>query len=190
MTPFRPLTLLPLLPLALLAACKPAPDAAPAADAPTASAETQSEAAHDAGHHAAMADAPAAGGEASVGPLRIRNATSRETPLAGGTGPGFLEIENTGSEDDRLLSATSPATRSMEIHEMVDTDGRMQMRALPAGLPIPAGATVRLAPGGLHLMLIGVNEALVAGQTVPVELRFEKAGAVTVPLTVLARSAH
>lgn len=151
---------------ALLAACKPAtPAAAPAA-------------------------APAAveiASETRIGALVIAAATSRETPVAGGTAPGFMTIRNSGDSDDRLLSASSSAMDSVELHEMSMADGKMQMRALPEGLVIPAGTTILLAPGGLHLMLIGVHEALVAGRTLPVDLRFEKAGTVTVPLTVMAR---
>lgn len=162
----------------LLAACQPSspppPPAAEAAAAATAPAAPASEPA-------------AATGEIRLGDLVISEATSRETPLAGGTGPGFLRIRNAGSADDRLLAATSPAVEAVEIHEMSMAEGQMQMRALPEGLAIPAGATVELAPGGLHLMLIGVREPLAAGQTVPLELRFEKAGTVTVPLAVLAR---
>ena len=56
-----------------------------------------------------------------------------------------------------------------------------------ARLSVPARGSVTLAPGGTHLMLIGVHEALVAGQTVPVELRFEKAGTTTVTMPVQAR---
>lgn len=154
-----------LISAALLPACKPATTPA----APTAAAEVASAA------------------ETRIGDLLISAATSRETPLAGGTGPGFMRIGNTGSVDDRLLSASSPMTASVELHEMSMADGRMQMRALPEGLLIPAGGSVELAPGGLHLMLIGVTQALAAGQTVPVELRFERAGTVTVPLAVMAR---
>ena len=163
---------------ALLAACKPAtPAATAAAPAP----ETASTA-------AAPEAPPPPAAETRIGDLLILDATSRETPLAGGTGPGFVSIRNTGSSDDRLVSATSTAIESIEIHEMSMADGRMQMRGLPDGVVIPAGGRVDLAPGGLHLMLIGTREPLAAGQTVPVELRFEKAGAVTVAFTVKARA--
>ncbi|MBA4286025.1 MAG: hypothetical protein C0434_10900 [Xanthomonadaceae bacterium] len=130
---------------------------------------------------------PAATAEIRIGDLLISDASSRETPVAGGTGPGFMTIRNAGTGDDRLLSASSPAVASVEIHEMSMADGQMTMRALPDGLPIPAGGQVELAPGGLHLMLIGVRQPLAAGQTLPLELRFEKAGAVTVELWVRAR---
>lgn len=153
---------------AVLAACKPAAPPVPAA--PSAPAV---EAAGTTGTR--------------IGSLLIVDASSRETPLAGGTGPGFMSIRNTGSDDDRLLSASSTATASVELHEMSMADGQMTMRARPEGLLIPAGGQVDLAPGGLHLMLIGVREPLAAGQTLPVELRFEKAGTVTVELTVRPR---
>lgn len=154
-----------LMSAALLAACKPATP--PAVSAPEA----------------------ATAAETRIGDLLISAATSRETPLAGGTGPGFMRIRNAGLADDRLLSASSPMTASVELHEMSMADGQMTMRALPDGLLIPAGGSVELAPGGIHLMLIGVTAALAAGQTVPVELRFEKAGTVTVPFAVIARKA-
>ena len=149
----------------LLAACKPTTPPTPAIEGAT-TAETR------------------------IGDLLISAATSRETPLAGGTGPGFMSIRNAGSADDRLLSASSPMTTSVELHDVSMADGQMTMRALPEGLLIPAGGKVELATGGLHLMLIGVTEALAAGQTVPVELRFEKAGTVTVPFAVIARKAQ
>ncbi len=154
----------------LLTACKPSATAPAAAPAP------------------ATEPPAAAAAETRIGALLIVDASSRETPLAGGTAPGFLTIRNTGGEDDRLLAASSPAVASVEIHEMSMADGQMTMRALPEGLAIPAGGEVQLAPGGLHLMLIGVREPLAAGQTLPVELRFEKAGAVTVALAVTARA--
>jgi len=159
-----------------LTACKPSAESS--APPPAAAAEAA----------AAAPASPASAAETRIGDLLISGASSRETPIAGGTGPGFMTIRNTGASDDRLLSASSPAVATVEIHEMSMAGGQMTMRALPDGLPIPAGGQVDLAPGGLHLMLIGVREPLAAGQTLPVELRFEKAGAVTVSLAVSARA--
>ena len=160
----------------VLAACKPATPPAPAdnplLEKPAAALE---------------AAAALSSSESHVGDLQLRMPRVLETPTAGGTGVGFLVLVNFGSDDDRLLSASSPAADSVEIHEMSMNDGVMRMRALGDGLAIPAGTTVELAPGGTHLMLIGVHEALVAGQTVPVELRFEKAGTTTVTMPVQAR---
>jgi len=73
---------------------------------------------------------------------------------------------------------------------MTMADGVMQMRPLPDGLPIPAGGTVELRPGGHHLMLMDLKEALVEGETVEVTLTFETAGEVVVPLAIGAPNAR
>ena len=69
-------------------------------------------------------------------------------------------------------------------------DGVMQMRELVDGLPIPAGETVTLMPGGYHVMLMDLKRPLKQGETVTVTLRFEKAGAVTLPLAVSRHATH
>ncbi len=66
----------------------------------------------------------------------------------------------------------------------------MRMRALPEGLPIPAGATVVLEPGGLHLMFMDLHRPLVEGDTVTITLTFERAGTIDVPLVVGAPNAE
>ena len=65
----------------------------------------------------------------------------------------------------------------------------MKMRELPAGLPIPAGETVTLQPGGFHLMFMGLNQPLVEGEAVTVTLTFETAGEIDVVLPVGATAA-
>jgi periplasmic copper chaperone A len=67
---------------------------------------------------------------------------------------------------------------------MANVEGVMQMRELPDGVVIPAGGSVELAPSGTHLMLIQVDHALRAGETVPVVLRFAKAGTLKLNLPV------
>ena len=62
----------------------------------------------------------------------------------------------------------------------------MRMRELDNGLDIPAGATVTLAPGGYHLMLVGLKAPFKAGTRVPVTLVFEKAGSIDVEMDVQA----
>lgn len=160
----------------LLAACKPAAPPTPA-DNPLIEKPA-----------AAMAAAATlASVETHIGDLQLRLPRVLETPMAGATGVAFLVIANLGDQDDRLLSASSPVADRVEIHEMSMADGVMRMRALGDGLAIPVGSAVELAPGGTHLMLIGVHEPLVAGGTVKVELRFEKAGTATVAMPVQAR---
>lgn len=155
--------------LLTLAACKPTQPPAPPAEP-------------------AVAEPAAPVAVYKIGALTISEARTRETPPNGTTTAGFLTIRNDGSEPDRLLGASATAAAaSVELHEMSSTaDGVMQMRALPDGLTIAPGSEVALAPGGVHLMLIGLNQTLVAGQTLPVELSFEKAGKLTVPLAIKA----
>lgn len=124
-----------------------------------------------------------------VGDLTISAPFTRATlpnaPVAG----GFLTIENTGTQADRLLSATSTVAGDTQVHEMAMDGDVMKMRQLKDGLEIPAGATVMLAPGGFHLMFMGLKQAFVQGETVAVTLAFEKAGAVEVTLPVAAPAA-
>jgi len=101
---------------------------------------------------------------------------------AGGQGAGFITIRNSGAAD-RLLSATSPAAGRTELHTMIRDGDVMRMRQVE-GIALPAGEAVTLAPGGLHIMLIGLTRPLAVGETVPITLVFERAGAVTVELAV------
>lgn len=99
-------------------------------------------------------------------------------------GGGFVTIINKGSADDRLVSASSPRAGEVQLHEMTMQGDVMKMRQLPDGIPVPAGKTVELTPGGLHMMFFKVTEPFQAGQTVQVTLTFEKAGKVDVVLPV------
>lgn len=103
-------------------------------------------------------------------------------------GGGYLTIVNTGDEADRLVSASSPAAGRVEIHMMEVVDDVMVMRPIEGGLEIPAGATVELKPGGLHLMFMEVAEPFADGHKVDVQLEFEKAGSVEASFAV--RAAH
>jgi len=138
-----------------------------------------------------LAQAPAqpqAPGAVTVGPLALENGWTRAAGQ-GGQGAGFLIIRNTGTEADRLVAASSPAAARVELHTSLREGDVMRMRPVE-NIPVPAGGSVTLAPGGLHMMLIGLTRPLVVGQTVPVSLRFERAGQVTVNMTVQAAGAR
>ena len=128
-------------------------------------------------------------GVVHLGPINISlpftRATLPNAPVAG----GFLTIENTGTEADRLVSATSDIAGETQIHEMAMQGDVMKMRQLADGLEIPAGETVVLAPGGFHIMFMGLKQALVEGETITVTLTFEKAGTVDVVLPIEAAAA-
>jgi hypothetical protein len=100
-----------------------------------------------------------------------------------------MTLRNTGREADRLVSASSPIARTVELHTHIRDGEVMRMRQV-ADIAIPAGETVRLRPGGLHVMLIGLTEPLRQGAEVPVTLRFARAGEVTVQLEIQAAGAR
>lgn len=102
----------------------------------------------------------------------------------GGTGAAFFTVTNNGSEADRLVAASSPVAQVVEIHEIKDNNGVKEMRPLENGLELPAGETVKLAPGGYHIMMIGLTQDLTAGMTFELTLTFEKAGDVLVTVPV------
>jgi copper(I)-binding protein len=106
-------------------------------------------------------------------------------PVAG----GYVTVVNNGATDDRLVAAASDVAGRMEVHEMAMDGDVMKMRELADGLPIPAGETVVLKPGGYHIMFMKLNQPLEEGQTVEVTLTFEKAGEVSLPFPVHARDA-
>lgn len=119
-----------------------------------------------------------------LGELEIGHPWSRATPGQAQTGAGYMTIKNTGSTDDRLIAAETAMAGKSELHLMQVTDGVMTMRQVDGGVVLPAGETVTLAPGGLHVMMMGLTGKLVEGETFPLTLTFEKAGTVTVEIKV------
>ena len=122
--------------------------------------------------------------EISVGDLVVTQAWSRATPKGAKIGGGYLTIENKGSTADRLIGGSADVAAKVEVHEMTMSNGVMKMRPLENGLVIEPGKTVKLAPGGYHLMLMDLKSPLKQGDKLPITLDFEKAGKVTVSFDV------
>lgn len=141
------------------------------------------------GHGEYRAPAAATVGSTHVlGDLTIERPFSRATlpnaPVAG----GFMTVTNAGADGDRLIAASTDISGRVEIHEMAMVGDVMKMRQLEDGLPIPAGETVELKPGGYHLMFMDLSRSLTDGQTFDVTLVFEKAGEVEIPVSVVGRA--
>jgi copper(I)-binding protein len=129
--------------------------------------------------------APALAEEVKVGDLVITQAWSRATPGGAKVGGGYQTIENKGATPDRLIGGSADVASNVQVHEMAVNNGVMTMRPLDKGLTIEPGKTVKLAPGGYHLMLMDLKgPPLKQGDQVPVTLEFERAGKVTVSLDV------
>ena len=128
--------------------------------------------------------APLHAADVKAGDLVITQAWTRATPGGAKVGGGYLTIENKGTAPDRLLRGSADVASRIEVHEMAMNNGVMTMRPLDAGVLIEPGKTVKLAPGGLHLMLLDLKGSLKQGDKLPVTLEFEKAGKVSIVLDV------
>jgi copper(I)-binding protein len=122
--------------------------------------------------------------EIKAGDLVITQAWSRATPGGAKIGGGYLTIENKGTAPDRLLGGSADVADKVQLHEMATSNGVMTMRPLDNGLTIEPGKTVKLAPGGYHLMLFDLKSPLKQGDKLPITLEFEKAGKVKLSFDV------
>lgn len=90
---------------------------------------------------------------------------------AGGMTGAFGTLENSGEEDLTVVAASSSSASTVELHEVaMDDDGAMVMREIEGGFVVPAGSEYLLEPGASHLMLMGLTDGLLAGDTVTITL--------------------
>ena len=115
--------------------------------------------------------------------IKVENAYTRATVPGQQVAGGFMKIENKGASVDQLLSASSPAAGEVQLHEMAMEGNVMKMRQVK-DIAVPAGGTVELKPGGYHLMFMNIKSPLTAGETIPVKLKFAKAGELEVKMSV------
>jgi periplasmic copper chaperone A len=117
--------------------------------------------------------APSVAAEADKS-VKVENAWVR-APVAGQKIAGaYLEL--TSARDAAMVAVSSPAAASVEMHSSSVEGGVMRMRAVPR-IELKAGQTVKLAPGGLHLMLIDLKKPLKPGEKVPLTLSVQPSGA-------------
>ncbi len=119
------------------------------------------------------------------GGLTVSQAWARASAGMTANGAVFLTIANHGTAADRLVGVSSPVCDSAQLHTHLMTNGVMRMRPVD-GIDVPAGGTVELKPGGLHVMLLGLKAPLTMGESFPLTLNFAKAGAVTAEVKVLS----
>ena len=104
------------------------------------------------------------------GGLEVVQAWSRPA-AAGMTGAGYMTVRNHGKQPQTLVKVESPVARKVEMHRTVTAGGVSRMQPL-SQLVIPAGGETKFAPGGQHLMLVGLTRPLKAGQRAPATLTF------------------
>ncbi|WP_322893737.1 MULTISPECIES: copper chaperone PCu(A)C [unclassified Yoonia] len=118
--------------------------------------------------------------------LTITETRAFETAPGAMSGGGYLTITNTGTEDDKLVAVTADFPR-VQLHTTEFENDVARMVHLDA-IPVPAGDTVTLAPGGMHVMFMGLQgKPLTAGDEISATLVFEQAGEVPVTFDVVAR---
>jgi copper(I)-binding protein len=116
--------------------------------------------------------------------LRVSDLWARPSPQGATNAAFYMIIDNRADAADELVAANSPACGVTELHEMYDKgDGVMGMRPVES-IEIPAGDTVTLQPGGLHVMCIDRLQDFTAGETVPLTLEFRNAGTREYDVTV------
>jgi copper(I)-binding protein len=126
--------------------------------------------------------------------IRVDEVWARAMPLMTGTGMGsgtnsavYGLIRNESRSADVLLGGATESALSVEIHESRLEEDMMRMRRVDS-LEIPAGETVELRPGGLHIMLVGLSKPLVDGSVLQLTLRFRHAGGVRVDVPIRSRN--
>jgi len=124
-----------------------------------------------------------------VGQLELSHPYARTTPPGAKAGGAYLSIENKGKAADKLVRASSPRAGSVELHTMSMDGNVMRMRQIPA-IEVAPGAIVKLAPGGLHIMLQEIKQPLKKGERFPMTLVFERAGEVKVDIVVEDAPSH
>jgi copper(I)-binding protein len=121
---------------------------------------------------------------AAAGELAVTGAWARAPLGAAKSGAIYLTVENRGAAADRLIAAETPAASRAALHTHIMDEGVMKMRPVEGGIEILAGGSTVLAPGGLHVMLMGLAAPLEEGARFPLTLTFEQAGPVTVEVLV------
>jgi copper(I)-binding protein len=129
---------------------------------------------------------------ALAGDIEIGAPFARAVPEGVRASAAYMTIANHGATDDRLVAARADFAARVELHEHRMENGVARMREVEGGILAPAGETVTLEPGGLHVMLMGLDGPLAEGDSVSITLVFEQAGeiAVIAPVRRQAPMAH
>lgn len=115
--------------------------------------------------------------------IQIKDGFVREVPPNQTISAAFMTIQNNDLSDHKVVSASSPAAKIVELHTHTHENGMMKMRQIPQ-IDLPAGADAMLKPGGLHIMLIDLTAPLATDKPVPVTIKFEDGSEKTMELPV------
>ena len=128
----------------------------------------------------------ACAGQYALGELSIHGPWSRELPPVAPNGAAYFRVDNGAGAPARIVSVHSPIADRVEIHTHDMEGGVMKMRHVRS-VEVPAQGSVAFEPGGLHVMLIGLKQPLVAGERFPLTIEFRDAGRVEVEVEVRSK---
>jgi periplasmic copper chaperone A len=116
--------------------------------------------------------------------VAVEDPYARAASPAARSGAAFMQIVNTGTTDDRLVAAASDVAERVELHTHIMDGDVMRMVHVEEGFNIPAGESIALERGGMHVMFLGLTRSLAQGDEIDVTLTFEDAGDITVTIPV------
>jgi copper(I)-binding protein len=111
--------------------------------------------------------------------IKVMEPWSRPSPMTAGNGAVYMMLMNEGGTGDALISADTDVAEVVELHE-TKMEGDVMKMSPVAKVEIPAGSSTALKPGGLHVMLINLQEQLVPGEKIKLTLNFEKSDPLTI----------
>lgn len=120
--------------------------------------------------------------------MMVNGPWSRASAGMAGAGAAFMDIMNSSGNDDKLVAAKANISAKVELHTHKMDGDVMRMRKVDF-IPLPAGQTTQLKPGGYHVMFLGLKNPLKEGGKFDLTLVFEKAGEKTVTVEVKAPGA-
>jgi copper(I)-binding protein len=121
------------------------------------------------------------GGQVSIA---VEDAWVRPSPMEAGNGAGYMVIRNRSAQDDALIAVRADIAEAVEIHQTMQMEGDVTGMQPVESIPIPAGGSAILEPGGYHVMFINMGEGIEPGQSVTLTLVFQNAGEIQVQAEV------
>ena len=121
--------------------------------------------------------------QAAASELAVSHAWSRAMPPSAPTGAVYFVLENRGQQPQRLIGAQTPRAAKAELHTHVHHGDMMKMQQV-AAVDVPAAGKVEFKPGGNHVMLFGLKQPLVAGESFPLTLQFENGSELTSEVSI------
>ncbi len=118
--------------------------------------------------------------------LSVSKGWSIPIPASSANGAAYLMVKNRGAADE-LLGVESMIAEKIEMHDIVSGNGQVKMQHLPT-VKVPEKGHILFQPGGMHIMLMGLKEALAEGREYDVTLKFREAGRIQTVVVVTNES--